>query len=114
MSAAFTVGDITVKPAKRSPAAPFTTSTLQQEASNKLGFSVSRTMVIAQKLYEEGHITYMRTDSVNLSDLAMAAIKAEIIQQYRDKYAQRVLLKQNLLECPGSTRSNTAYLHGEP
>ena len=64
--ASFTVGDIVVKPLKKSPAPPFTTSTLQQEAGRKLGFSVSQTMMIAQKLYEAGHITYMRTDSLNL------------------------------------------------
>ena len=67
----FKVEDISVKPAKRSPAAPFTTSTLQQEASRKLGFSVAQTMMVAQRLYEAGHITYMRTDSLNLSGLAI-------------------------------------------
>ncbi len=77
-SANFTVGDITVRPVKKSPAPPFTTSTLQQEASRKLGFSVSQTMIVAQKLYESGHITYMRTDSVNLSNLAISAISEEI------------------------------------
>ena len=71
IGANYKVSDIQVKPAKRSPAAPFTTSTLQQEASRKLGYGVSRTMLLAQKLYENGHITYMRTDSVNLSDTAM-------------------------------------------
>jgi DNA topoisomerase-1 len=75
IGAAFKVSDIAIKPAKRTPSAPFTTSTLQQEASTKMGFSVSRTMVIAQKLYEEGHITYMRTDSVNLSDTALMQLK---------------------------------------
>ncbi len=86
IAAAFDVADIAVKPAKRTPSAPFTTSTLQQEASTKMGFSVSRTMVIAQKLYEEGHITYMRTDSVNLSETALDAAKAEIISNYGAKY----------------------------
>ena len=85
--AKFAVSNIAVKPAKRTPSAPFTTSTLQQEASTKLGFSVARTMMIAQKLYEEGHITYMRTDSVNLGDQAMDAIKSEIVKNYGDKYA---------------------------
>jgi DNA topoisomerase-1 len=85
--AKFAVANIAVKPAKRTPSAPFTTSTLQQEASTKLGFSVARTMMIAQKLYEEGHITYMRTDSVNLGDQAMDAIKSEIVKNYGDKYA---------------------------
>jgi len=83
----FAVANIAVKPAKRTPSAPFTTSTLQQEASIKLGFSVSRTMLIAQKLYEEGHITYMRTDSVNLGEQAIEAAKAEIIKNYGDKYS---------------------------
>ncbi|MDE6175047.1 MAG: DNA topoisomerase I, partial [Duncaniella sp.] len=68
-TAAFTVSDISVKPLKKSPAPPFTTSTLQQEAGRKLGFTVSQTMMVAQKLYEAGHITYMRTDSLNLSKL---------------------------------------------
>jgi DNA topoisomerase-1 len=66
----YKVIDIQVKPAKRTPAAPFTTSTLQQEASRKMGYSVSKTMLLAQKLYESGKITYMRTDSINLSDTA--------------------------------------------
>jgi DNA topoisomerase IA len=67
----YKVTDIQVKPAKRTPAAPFTTSTLQQEASRKMGYSVSKTMLLAQKLYESGKITYMRTDSINLSDTAL-------------------------------------------
>ena len=80
--ASFSVSDVTKKPAIKKPAAPFTTSTLQQEASLKLGFSVSRTMSVAQRLYEAGRITYMRTDSVNLSDTAVNAAKAEIISAY--------------------------------
>ena len=80
--ASFSVSDVTKKPATKKPAAPFTTSTLQQEASLKLGFSVSRTMSVAQRLYEAGRITYMRTDSVNLSDTAVNAAKAEIISAY--------------------------------
>lgn len=84
----FTVRDVATKPAKKSPTAPFTTSTLQQEASRKFGFSVLRTMSLAQKLYEAGHITYMRTDSTNLSDTAMDAISAEIKSSYGDKYLQ--------------------------
>jgi len=84
--ASFSVSDITTKPAKKSPAAPFTTSTLQQEASRKLGYSVAQTMRIAQKLYESGKITYMRTDSVNLSSLAINTAKTEITEQYGDKY----------------------------
>ncbi|HVX50658.1 MAG TPA: type I DNA topoisomerase [Chitinophagaceae bacterium] len=86
--AKYKVKDVQVKPAKKSPAAPFTTSTLQQEASRKMGYSVSKTMLLAQKLYESGHITYMRTDSVNLSDTALQDIKAQIGSQYGDKYVQ--------------------------
>ena len=86
--AAFTVADIVTRPAKKSPAAPFTTSTLQQEASRKLGFPVGLTMSVAQKLYESGHITYMRTDSTNLSDLAINAAKKKIIASYGDKYVK--------------------------
>src|SRR6478609_1131486 len=81
-NANYTVADITVKPSRRSPAAPFTTSTLQQEASRKLGYGVSKTMLLAQKLYEAGHITYMRTDSVNLSETAFQDIQAQINNQY--------------------------------
>src|ERR1700761_2434572 len=86
LGADFNVKSLETRPAKRSPAAPFTTSTLQQEASRKLGYSVSRTMQVAQKLYEAGHITYMRTDSVNLSDLALNSAAAEITSAYGDKY----------------------------
>ena len=86
IGAGYTVKDIAVKPGKRSPAAPFTTSTLQQEASRKLGYSVSRTMMVAQKLYEAGHITYMRTDSVNLSDTALGNIGNVIENQYGKEY----------------------------
>lgn len=74
----FTVGSVNVRPVKKAPAPPFTTSTLQQEAARKLGFTVSQTMMIAQRLYEAGHITYMRTDSLNLSSLAVAAMRKEI------------------------------------
>lgn len=84
--ATYTVADISVKPLKKSPAPPFTTSTLQQEAARKLGFSVSRTMMVAQKLYEAGHITYMRTDSLNLSQLAMGAIAKEITDTIGPSY----------------------------
>jgi len=86
--AKYTVSDIQIKPAKRTPAAPFTTSTLQQEASRKLGYGVSKTMLLAQKLYESGKITYMRTDSVNLSDTAMQDIKNQVTELYSDKYYQ--------------------------
>src|ERR1700760_179947 len=88
VKADYTVTDIQVKPGKKSPAAPFTTSTLQQEASRKLGYGVSRTMLLAQKLYESGKITYMRTDSVNLSETAMDAISQQITNQYGKKYVQ--------------------------
>ena len=88
IGADFSVSNLEVKPAKRNPAAPFTTSTLQQEASRKLGFSVARTMQIAQRLYESGKITYMRTDSVNLSETAIAAAAAEIKSAWGDKYHQ--------------------------
>jgi DNA topoisomerase-1 len=87
VNADFSVGNLEKKPAKRSPAMPFTTSTLQQEASRKLGFNVSRTMSVAQKLYESGKITYMRTDSVNLSDFAMANAKDAIISMYGSEYS---------------------------
>ena len=88
IGAEFNVSDLQKKPAKRTPSAPFTTSTLQQEASRKLGFSVSRTMRVAQQLYESGHITYMRTDSVNLSDDALSAVKSEIESAYGNKYVE--------------------------
>ncbi|HCC86612.1 MAG TPA: type I DNA topoisomerase [Porphyromonadaceae bacterium] len=84
----FTIEDVAIRPAKKSPAAPFTTSTLQQEASRKLGFSVAQTMMVAQRLYESGKITYMRTDSVNLSGLAIGTAKTEIIGQYGEQYHQ--------------------------
>ena len=84
--ATFKIDDIVKKPVKKSPAPPFTTSTLQQEAARKLGYSVSQTMVIAQRLYEAGFITYMRTDSVNLSDLALGTAKAAIVNTYGEEY----------------------------
>lgn len=87
-NAKYTVKDIQVKPAKRTPAAPFTTSTLQQEASRKMGYSVSKTMLIAQKLYESGKITYMRTDSIALSETALGDIQNEINKSYGAKYHQ--------------------------
>ncbi|MEO8763598.1 MAG: type I DNA topoisomerase [Ginsengibacter sp.] len=86
--ASYSVKDIVVKPGKRTPAPPFTTSTLQQEASRKLGYGVSKTMLLAQKLYESGKITYMRTDSVNLSDTARTQMKDEITKNYGEKYLQ--------------------------
>jgi len=93
IGADYEVGDITVKPAKQSPSAPFTTSTLQQEASRKLGFSVTRTMRVAQDLYENGYISYMRTDSVNLSDTAIENIKDNIIKTHGEKYFQKRVFK---------------------
>lgn len=86
--ARFTVADVVKKPAKRSPAQPFTTSTLQQEASRKLSFSVAQTMAVAQRLYENGKITYMRTDSVNLSDLAINTAKKKITELHGEKYVK--------------------------
>ena len=83
----FTVDSVTKKPLKRMPAPPFTTSTLQQEAARKLGFSVSQTMMVAQRLYENGLITYMRTDSVNLSKLCLNAAKEEIVKLYGEEYS---------------------------
>jgi DNA topoisomerase-1 len=85
-NAIYTINSLETKPAKRTPAAPFTTSTLQQEAARKLGFSVSQTMVVAQKLYEAGKITYMRTDSVNLSETAMNQAREAITKNWGDKY----------------------------
>ncbi len=89
IGAEYVVQDVQVKPGKRSPQAPFTTSTLQQEASRKLGYSVTRTMRVAQTLYENGHITYMRTDSVSLSDTAMQGARDAIVGQYGEKYHQQ-------------------------
>src|SRR6476661_104754 len=88
IGADYKVTDVRVKPGKRTPAPPFTTSTLQQEASRKLGYGVARTMQIAQKLYENGHITYMRTDSVSLSDTALKNITKTVSNLYGDRYQQ--------------------------
>lgn len=85
-NAQFTVRDIQLRPGKKSPAPPFTTSLLQQEASRKLHFSPSKTMRVAQSLYEAGHITYMRTDSMNLSSLAIGTAKAEILREWGEEY----------------------------
>lgn len=84
----FSISEVEKKPGKKSPAPPFTTSTLQQEASRKLGFSVNKTMLVAQQLYESGRITYMRTDSTNLSKLAIGMAKEEIIKSYGEKYSK--------------------------
>ena len=84
--ATFVIDDVSTKPLKKSPAAPFTTSTLQQEAARKLGFTVSQTMMVAQRLYESGYITYMRTDSVNLSSLCIGSSKSVVTEMYGEKY----------------------------
>ena len=86
--AQFSIEDVTTRPVKKSPAAPFTTSTLQQEAARKLGFTVAQTMMVAQRLYENGQITYMRTDSVNLSDLALETSKQTILSLMGEKYVK--------------------------
>jgi DNA topoisomerase-1 len=86
--ASFTISSVSKKPLKRTPAPPFTTSTLQQEAARKLGFTVSQTMMVAQHLYEHGQITYMRTDSVNLSSLCVNASKEEICKLYGEEYSK--------------------------
>ncbi len=91
--ATFKINDIAVRPGKKKPPAPFTTSTLQQEASRKLGYSVARTMTIAQRLYEAGHISYMRTDSVTLSETAVAAASQEITDRYGADYVQNRTFK---------------------
>lgn len=93
IKATYSITSLETRPTKRNPAPPFTTSTLQQEASRKLGFSVSRTMTVAQKLYESGRITYMRTDSVNLSETALNAAAAEINSAYGTKYHQQRTFK---------------------
>ena len=84
--ATFVIDDVSTKPLKKSPAAPFTTSTLQQEAARKLGFTVSQTMMVAQRLYESGYTTYMRTDSVNLSSLCIGSSKSVVTEMYGEKY----------------------------
>ncbi|SEN76142.1 DNA topoisomerase I [bacterium A37T11] len=120
VGASFAVQSLETKPAKRTPAAPFTTSTLQQEASRKLGFSVSRTMMVAQRLYESGKITYMRTDSVNLSDTALNAAEAEIRTAYGDKYYKRRQYKtkaagaQEAHEAIRPTYFDSHSIDGEP
>ncbi len=103
--AAFQIKSLETKPSKRTPSAPFTTSTLQQEASRKLGFSVARTMQVAQRLYEAGRITYMRTDSVNLSDTALQGAQAEIINAYGEKYHK---LRQYRTKSAGAQEAHEA------
>jgi DNA topoisomerase-1 len=120
IGAEFDVKSLDVRPAKRSPAAPFTTSTLQQEASRKLGYSVSPTMQVAQKLYESGYITYMRTDSLNLSDTALNAAAQEIISAYGNKYHQHRIYKtksagaQEAHEAIRPTYFNHHTIKGDP
>lgn len=92
-SSDFSVDAVSKKPAKKSPAPPFTTSTLQQAASSRLGYSVKQTMVLAQKLYEEGHISYMRTDSVNLSKTALSQIKKEVTKEFGQDYCKERFYK---------------------
>jgi DNA topoisomerase-1 len=104
-NAQFTVEDVVTKPGKKSPPPPFTTSTLQQEASRKIGFSVSRTMSVAQKLYESGLITYMRTDSLNLSTLALGAAKKEIGDEFGEKY---VKIRQYQTKTKGAQEAHEA------
>ena len=88
LKASFTIGDINTRPLKKSPAAPFTTSTLQQEAARKLGFTVAQTMMVAQRLYESGNITYMRTDSVNLSEFAIHSCREAITELMGENYVK--------------------------
>ncbi|MFT3743351.1 MAG: type I DNA topoisomerase [Pyrinomonadaceae bacterium] len=115
----YKVSDVKVKPGKRSPAPPFTTSTLQQEASRKLGYGVARTMQIAQKLYENGHITYMRTDSVSLSETAQADIKKAVSSMFGDRYHQARKFKnknesaQEAHEAIRPTYANTSTIRDE-
>ncbi len=104
-NANFTIKNIEKKPAKKSPAPPFTTSTLQQEASRKLGFSVSQTMMVAQRLYESGKITYMRTDSVNLSSLALNTAKEEIQNMAGEEY---VKIRQYQTKSKGAQEAHEA------
>jgi len=107
----FNVGSITVKPGTRSPAPPFTTSTLQQEAYRKLGFSVAQTMTVAQKLYEAGKITYMRTDSTNLSKLALAKSREVIISEFGDKYSRT---RQYVTKSKGAQEAHEAIRPAYP
>lgn len=112
VTAQFTVTDIAQKPASRNPGAPFTTSTLQQEASRRLGFSVRQTMTVAQRLYEAGHITYMRTDSTVLSSLALNAIEGFVKDKYGDQYHKRRQFKtksQSAQEAHEAIRPTDTY-----
>jgi len=104
-NAKFTIEDIVTKPGKKSPAPPFTTSTLQQEAARKIGFSVAQTMSVAQRLYEAGLITYMRTDSLNLSSLALNSAKKEIEDEFGDKY---IKIRQYQTKTKGAQEAHEA------
>lgn len=118
--ASFTITDIATRPLKKSPAAPFTTSTLQQEAARKLGFTVAQTMMIAQRLYESGKITYMRTDSVNLSELAVNSSKEVIANMMGDRYvfprhfATKTKGAQEAHEAIRPTYMENAKIEGNP
>lgn len=118
--ASFSTAEVEKKPAVKSPAAPFTTSTLQQEASRKLGYSVAQTMQLAQRLYEAGHITYMRTDSVNLSDFAIESAQKAIISQYGEdysnpkKYATKSRSAQEAHEAIRPTDLSRSSVNAEP
>jgi len=117
IGAAYAIKDLETKPAKKSPAAPFTTSTLQQEAARKLYYSVGQTMMLAQRLYEEGFITYMRTDSVNLSAEATKAAAAEITKSYGAEYAQSrsyVTKSKGAQEAHEAIRPTNMALHSVP
>ena len=105
IGAKFTISDIETNPGKKSPAAPFTTSTLQQEASRKLGYSVAKTMLVAQQLYEDGKITYMRTDSTNLSDTALGMARNEITDLYGAEY---VKIRQYTTKSKGAQEAHEA------
>lgn len=119
-SATFTINDIATRPLKKSPAAPFTTSTLQQEAARKLGFTVAQTMMVAQRLYESGKITYMRTDSVNLSELAVNSSKEAIANMMGDRYvyprhfATKTKGAQEAHEAIRPTYMENAKIEGSP
>ena len=113
-AATFSIEDIVTRPVKKSPAAPFTTSTLQQEAARKLGFTVAQTMMVAQKLYESGLITYMRTDSVNLSEYATEGSKAAIAQMMGEQLCISPPLCYKNQGCSGSARSHSSYVYGKP
>jgi DNA topoisomerase I len=108
--AEFVITSVEKKPGKKSPAPPFTTSTLQQEASRKLGFSVAKTMLVAQQLYESGRITYMRTDSVNLSSLALNKAQEVIEKIMVRTICENQAICNQIKICSGGTRSDPAHV----